>query len=239
MKAFILAAGLGTRLRPITDSIPKALIQLNGKTLLEICIERLKSFGFTELVINVHHFSDQITNFLADKKFFGVDIKISDESKLLLDTGGALNKAAFLLNDEKPFLVHNVDIISDINLTQLYQSQLDSKNIVTLAVQKRKSSRYFLFDEENCLCGWKNEKTGELRITREPSGMLNSFAFSGIHVADSKIFELMPQNDIFSLVDFYLSLAPKNIISYFDHTGSVFFDLGKKENLSEAEKIIT
>lgn len=236
MRAFLLAAGLGTRLKSLTDTTPKALVQINGVTLLELIIKRLISFGFDSIIINIHHFGDQIINFLNEKNNFGVDIKISDERDHLLDTGGGLKNVSSFFNDNKPFLVHNVDILSDLNLSELYHYHLRSNSIATLAVQNRKSSRYFLFDEDNNLCGWKNEKMNETRTTRESKGELIKFAFSGIQIIDPKIFQFMPEKNIFSLVDLYLSIASKKQISYFDHSGSLFFDLGKKENLIQAEK---
>ena len=236
MKAFIPAAGLGTRLKPLTDKTPKALIEINGVTLLELVIKRLISFGFVEIIINVHHLADQVIDFIKTKNNFGIDIEISDEREQLLDTGGGLKKVSDFFNDKKTFLVHNVDILSDINLTDLYNYHLTSSSIATLAVQNRKSSRYFLFDEEKNLCGWKNEKTLETKITRRQIGALTQLAFSGIQVIDPKIFPFMPKNNIFSLVDLYLSIASKEQISYFDHSGSLFLDLGKKENLTQAEK---
>jgi len=237
MKALILAAGFGTRLQPITDSKPKALVEINGITLLEFTIRRLIKFGFNQIIINVHHFAEQIINFLDEKNNFGIEIEISDERDLLLDTGGGLKKASWFFDDGKPFLIHNVDILSDVDLSQFYNSHLNSDSIATLAVQKRKSSRYFLFDDEKYLCGWENVKTNERKITRQPNGKLAQLAFSGIHMADPSIFKLIPPEKVFSIVDFYLSIASQNRISYFDHSNSLFIDLGKKENLAEAEKI--
>jgi NDP-sugar pyrophosphorylase family protein len=239
MRALILAAGLGTRLQPLTDTKPKALVEINGVALLEFMIQRLIKSGFDQIIINVHHFADQIINFLEEKNNFGIEIEISDERDLLLDTGGGLKKANRFFNDSKPFLIHNVDIFSDIDLTQLYNFHLNSNSIATLAVQKRKSSRYFLFDEEKYLCGWKNERTDELKMTRRPNGKLTQLAFSGIHIADTSIFKLMPAEKVFSIVDFYLAIASQNRISYFDHSNSFFIDLGKKENFAEAEKILS
>jgi len=237
MKALILAAGFGTRLQPITDSKPKALVEINGITLLEFTIRRLIKFGFNQIIINVHHFAEQIINFLDEKNNFGIEIEISDERDLLLDTGGGLKKASWFFDDGRPFLIHNVDILSDVDLAQFYNSHLNSDSIATLAVQKRKSSRYFLFDDEKYLCGWENVKTNEHKITRQPNGKLAQLAFSGIHMADPSIFKLIPPEKVFSIVDFYLSIASQNRISYFDHSNSLFIDLGKKENLAEAEKI--
>ncbi|MCX6168877.1 MAG: nucleotidyltransferase family protein [Ignavibacteriales bacterium] len=236
MKALILAAGLGTRLQPLTDKIPKALVEINGITLLEITIKRLITAGFKRIIINVHHFADQIINFIEEKNKFGIEIEISDERELLLDTGGGLKEASWFFGNGKPFLIHNVDILTDIDLSDLYNDHLSSNSIVTLAVQKRKSSRYFLFDEEKYLCGWENVKTNERKMSRESNGELTQLAFSGIHIADPSMFKLMPSEKVFSIVDFYLSIASQNRISYFDHSNSLFIDLGKKENLEEAEK---
>ncbi len=238
MRAFILAAGLGTRLKPLTDTKPKALIEINGVTLLEIVIQRLINTGYKQIIINVHHFADQIISFLKEKNNFGIEIIISDERQMLLDTGGGLKKVSWFFDNGKPFLVHNVDILSNIDLAKLYNFHNNTNSIVTLAVQNRKSSRYFLFDEGKNLCGWKNETTNEIKITRESSGILTQFAFSGIHIANPGIFNQMPADKKFSIVDFYLTIAPHNRIAYFDHSNSLLIDLGKKENLLEAEKII-
>jgi N-acetyl-alpha-D-muramate 1-phosphate uridylyltransferase len=238
MKAFILAAGLGTRLKPLTDTKPKALVEVNGITLLELIINRLQQAGFNKIIVNVHHFAGQIIDFLKSKNNFGVDIVISDESDLLLDTGGGLKKIAKYFDSQEPLLIHNVDIFSDIDLGQLYQFHKETGKITTLAVQDRKSSRYFLFDEQKDLCGWKNISTNEVKTTRSSIGEIKQLAFSGIQVVESSIFNYMPDEKVFSLVDLYLSTAKKEQITYFDHTNSTFLDLGKKEKLAEAEKIL-
>lgn len=231
MKAMIFAAGLGTRLRPLTNNKPKALIEAKGKTLLEIVIQRLQKFGFEEIVINVHHFADQITEYLKANNNFGINIEISDERDKLLDTGGGLKKAKSFFDDQ-PFLIHNVDIISDINLEDLYKFHFNSKALATLAVKNRLSSRYFLFDDENKLCGWKNDKTGETIITNESRKELKPLAFSGIQIADPKIFNYMPDNDVFSIVDVYLKASKEEkILSYRDDE-SFWKDLGRIEDLS-------
>jgi NDP-sugar pyrophosphorylase family protein len=238
MKALILAAGLGTRLKPITNRKPKALVEINGIPILEITISRLIKFGFEEIIINVHHFADQIIDFLIVNDNFGIDIIISDEKKLLLDTGGGLKKTSWFFNDNGPFLVHNVDVLSDIDLRSLCDNFSQSNSIAELAVQNRKSSRYFLFDEDKNLCGWKNEKTDKKIISRDPTGALTKMAFCGIQIVDPKIFGLMPDKDIFSLVDLYLSIASKYSVIYHDYSDSTFLDIGKKENLSEAKNLI-
>ncbi len=238
MKAFILAAGLGTRLRPLTDSTPKALIKLNGIPLLEFIIKRLIKFGFNEIIINVHHLAEQIIDFLGKNKF-DADIFISDERNLLLDTGGGLKKASFFFDDGFPFLIHNVDIISDINLTDFYEYHKKQNSIATIAVQKRNSSRYFLFDNENNLCGWKNSKTSETKIIRTSSSPFTEYAFSGIHAVNPDIFKYFPSDDVFSIIDFYLAVAIEKRITFYDHSRNFFFDLGKKENIKLAEKFLS
>lgn len=237
METFILAAGLGTRLKPITDSLPKALVKINGIPLLEILIKRLVKFSADSIVINIHHFGEQIIDFLESKNNFGLNISISDERELLLDTGGGLKKASSLLNGTD-FLIHNVDIITNLNLRSFFNFHLNNGNIATLAVQKRNSSRYFLFDGNKLLCGWENIKTGEKIISRKPEGSLNRYAFSGIHAGSSNLFPLMPVKDVFSIVDFYLSIAKTHQITYFDHSDTGFVDLGKIDNLANAETII-
>ena len=237
MKAFVLAAGLGTRLKPLTDNKPKALVEVNGITLIELVINRLIRFGFNQLIINVHHYADDIIEYLKKNDNFGIEIVISDEKDLLLDTGGGLKKAGWFFNDEKPFLVHNIDILSNIDLGVFYRSHNSLYSSVTLAVQARYSTRYFLFDEEKSLCGWRNELSGETKITRDPKGKLTPFAFNGIHIIDPEIFKHMPDLNVFSIVDFYLTFSSKHQITYFDHTGSIFLDLGKKENLIRAKEI--
>ena len=235
MRAFILAAGLGTRLKPLTDTKPKALIEVNGITLLEHTIQKLKSYGFDQIIINVHHFSKQIIEFLEDKNNFNIEIRISNEANQLLDTGGGVKYASWFFENGGPFLIHNVDVISEIDFMQLYNLHLSENPVVTLAVQNRISSRYFLFDSEKNLCGWMNSLTKKTIFAREPIGQIKELAFSGIHIASPQIIHMMPDKDIFSIVDFYLTIASKNRITYFDHTDSFFLDLGKKENLSKAE----
>lgn len=234
MKAFILAAGLGTRLKPLTDIKPKALIELNGIPLLEIIIKRLIKFGFNEIIINVHHLAEQIIDFI-EKKNFNAEIHISDERDLLLDTGGGLKKASYFFDDGLPFLIHNVDILSDIDLKDFYEYHKKQNSIATIAVQKRNSSRYFLFDNDNNLCGWKNSKTSETKIIRASSDQFNEYAFSGIHIVNPDIFKYFPSTDVFSIIDFYLAVAVEKRITFYDHSKNFFFDLGKKENLQKAE----
>jgi NDP-sugar pyrophosphorylase family protein len=239
MKAFILAAGLGTRLRPLTEDKPKALIEINGKTLLEITIERLKKFGFDHIIINVHHFADQMIDYLHKKNYFDIDIRVSNEIDLLLDTGGGLKNASWFFENSGPFLIHNVDIISDLDLFRLYNYHIIENPAITLAVQNRISSRYFLFDSEKTLCGWMNAKNKKTIFARKPVGQIRELAFSGIHIASPTIFSLMPDKNVFSIVELYLSIASVNRITYFEHTESFCLDLGKKENIAAAEKFLS
>jgi NDP-sugar pyrophosphorylase family protein len=238
MKAMIFCAGLGTRLKPLTDDKPKALVPLAGKPLIEHVVERLKSFGFTDIIINVHHFADKVEAFLADRSSFGVNITVSDERNLLLDTGGGLKKAASFFSDGQPFLIHNVDIISDINLADLYGRHVESRALASLAVSNRLSSRYFLFDNSMQLAGWKNIKTNEQKIARVGDTYL-PFAFNGIHVVSPEIFNLMEGFDgKFSIVDLYLHLAKSHFIEGIDVTKNRIIDVGKPAALLDAEKLI-
>lgn len=237
MRAMILAAGLGTRLKPLTDSVPKALIKIENHTLLELQIKKLISEGFDEIIINVHHYADMITDYLKQNNFFNCSIEISDESEILLDTGGGLKKASHFFTDGKPFLVYNVDIISDINLKKLVETHLRYNSIATLAVQDRDSSRKFLLDNEMVLCGWMNQKTKEKIISRNSGSRLQQFGFSGIQIIDPKLFKYFPDKEVFSLVDMYLNAAGKENIEGYNHNKDEWMDLGKIENLKEAEKL--
>jgi NDP-sugar pyrophosphorylase family protein len=238
MKAMIFAAGLGTRLKPLTDNKPKALVEIKNIPLLQIVLTKLKDYGFDEVIINVHHFADKIIDYLESKNNFGIHIQISDERDLLLDTGGGLKKASWFFNDGKPFLVYNVDVLSDIDFHKLYRTHLLTNSFVTLAVRNRESQRYFLFNKENILCGWKNIKTGDTKITRQSESQLKPLANSGIQIIDPRIFNLMPDEKVFSIIDLYLKLAPDYKISAFIHDENYWLDLGKKENLAEAEKLL-
>jgi NDP-sugar pyrophosphorylase family protein len=231
MKAIIFAAGKGTRLKPFTDTIPKALVEINGVTLLETTIKKLILFGFNEIIINVHHFADQVIEFLKEKNNFGIRIEISDERDLLLDTGGGLKKASKFFDDNKPFLAHNVDIISNVNLKDMYEFHINSNVLATVAVKDRESQRYFLFNEAGILSGWGNTKTNEEIITRPKSTPLTKLAFSGIHVINPAIFSLMPEENVFSITNFYLNLSCLHNINAYKHDETFWIDLGKVENL--------
>ena len=238
MKAMIFAAGLGTRLKPFTESMPKALVPVAGMPMLEILIEHFQTNGIKDIIINVHHFSDQVISFLSENNNFGANISVSDESDLLLDTGGGLKKAAWFFDDEKPFLVQNVDVISDIRYQEMIDLQSQSGSFATLAVSDRETSRYFLFDERMQLCGWENTKTGELKIVNHNFQNLKRFAFSGIHVIDPEIFNLIQNEGKFSIVDTYLELAATHKITGFEHNPENWVDMGKPDELMKAETIL-
>jgi NDP-sugar pyrophosphorylase family protein len=236
MKAMILAAGLGTRLKPFTDEHPKALAMVNGKTLLQRSIEYLKDFGITEVIINVHHFADKIMAAIKNNDGFGSNISVSDETGEVLETGGGMKKASWFFKGSKPFILMNVDVLTDLDLDAMIKQHLTQKPLATLAVTTRKTSRYFLFDELDNLCGWKNEKTGEQKMSKDISGYKQK-AFSGIHVISPEIFSLIKQDGKFSIIDIYLELSKAHTISAFDHSTSKFIDVGKPENLLRAERM--
>lgn len=236
MKALLLAAGLGTRLKPFTDHHPKALAPVNGRSLLEWNIRNLQRFGIYDLVVNVHHFADQIIAVLQKEKGFGSRVEISDESDAVLETGGGLKKAAPFFEGEKELLVMNVDMLTNANIGTLIAAHSSKNALATLAVQQRSSSRYFLFDGDMKLGGWKNIQTGEHRPAEIAPG-LNPFAFSGIQVLDAAIFQKIRQEGKFSLVDVYLDLCLSEKITGYDHTGDLLLDVGKPESLAKAETL--
>jgi len=234
----IFAAGLGTRLRPLTDHTPKALVEVGGKSLLEHNILRLKHFGYTQIIINVHYLGHMIVDFLQKNNSFGIDIHISDESDKLLDTGGGLKKAISYLQGEKSFLVCNVDILSDIDLNALRLFHEKEEALATLAIQSRTTSRYLLFDENMQLCGWENIKTGEKIITQNTDNQLNNLAFSGIQMIHPRIFEQIEEEGVFSTIPMYLRLSQQEKIIGFRHDKGQWIDVGKIEHFKKAEDIL-
>lgn len=229
----ILAAGLGTRLQQMTKNKPKALVQVNGEPMLKMIINKLKNQGFDYIVVNVHHHAEKIINYILSNDF-GVKIEVSDESDLLLNTGGGIKHAERFLNLDKPFLVHNVDIYSEINLAEMYNYHLESDNLVTLAVRKRSSTNFFLFDETNRLCGWRSYKSNSEIISIQKK-QYKEMAFSGIHVISPKIFKLFKRTGSFSIVNEYLDLAKGNRIGAFIHNDKAVLDLGKPEAIKKFE----
>jgi len=238
MKAMILAAGLGTRLRPLTNDRPKALVEIAGRTLLEITLARLRAFGIREVIINVHHFADQVIEYLKANKNFGMRVEVSRED-VLLDTGGGLKKAGwFLLEDatstDEPFILHNVDVISTIDFTRIVQAHKANQAVATLAVQKRESSRQLLFDEHLQLCGRRAGRDREPEIVRF-SPRLEPLAFSGVHVISPRLLSMMFEDGIFSIVTSYLRLAGQGeSIRAFRADEYYWRDLGRAEDLSQA-----
>jgi mannose-1-phosphate guanylyltransferase len=248
MKAMILAAGLGTRLRPLTDNRPKALVELNGRTLLEITLTRLKSFGVTEAIINVHHFADMVIAYLQSQNNFNMRIEISRE-EVLLDTGGGLKKAAwFFLEDpsrqDEPFLLHNVDIINTIDLTRMLQFHKENQALATLAVQSRETSRQLLFNQNNQLCGRRihNENTVISSEARNLSSSappdlppLQPLAFSGVHAISPRLLPLLTEEGVFSIIPAYLRLSAQNEkIQSFRADQYYWRDLGRPNDLAQA-----
>lgn len=244
MKAMIFAAGLGSRLKPLTDSLPKALVPIAGRPMLEHVILKLKASGFTEIVINIHHFGEQILDFLKTNDNFGLTIHISDERDLLLDTGGGVKKArTFFENSNEPFLIHNVDILSDIDLKELYDYHLQNGGVATLLASQRKTSRYLLFDTERKLRGWINKDTGQVK----PEGfhydesLYREYAFSGIHVFSPAVFRLMEAprwEGKFSIMDFYLATCGQTDYSGYLAEKLELIDIGKPETLARAEEFV-
>lgn len=231
----ILAAGLGTRFKPWTDKHPKALAVINGKSLLQRNIEYLQRYGIREIVVNVHHFADQIIDALQTNQGWGSRIMISDETDVVLETGGGLKKACSWL-EAAPFVLMNVDILTDMDLGAMIGSHFEQRPLATLAVTNRTTSRYFLFDRQDTLCGWRNVQTGQERMAR-PNADLQQKAFSGIHVIDPAIFDLIRLKGKFSMVDLYLDLAATQLIRGFDHSNSKLIDVGKPESAIEAARL--
>lgn len=236
MKAMVLAAGLGTRLRPLTNDRPKALVEVGGRSLLEITLARLRDFGIHDVIINLHHYADMVIDRLKAAGNFGIHIEFSCE-EILLDTGGGLKQAAWFLDGhkEEPFILHNVDVISNIDLQQMVEAHKKNKALATLAVQERKTSRYLLFNEEAQLCGRRLVKEEKTEIVR-PSHHLAELAFAGIHVISPRIFSLLTEQGVFSIVPAYLRLAAQSEkIMAFRADEYYWRDLGKPENIKQAE----
>ena len=237
MKAMILAAGLGTRLRPLTNDRPKALVEVAGRTLLEITIRRLQEFGVREVIVNVHHFADMVIDYLKENNNFGIRIEVSRE-EVLLDTGGGLMKAAwfFLEGADEPFILHNVDVISNIDLVRMVQFHREQKALATLAVQDRETSRYLLFDEHGQLCG-RRKGGGKPDEMVRPAANLQALAFSGIHAISPRMLTMLTEGGVFSIIDSYLRLAKrKDGILAFRADAYYWRDLGTPQNVERVER---
>ncbi len=241
MKAMILAAGLGTRLRPLTNHRPKALVEVDGRTMLEITLSRLRQFGVREVIVNVHHLAEMVIDYLKANQNFGMYIEVSHE-EAVLDTGGGLKKAAHFFEEpishskSKSFILHNVDVLSTIDLGRMVEFHSKTGALATLAVRDRETSRYLAFDEKHQLCGRRagHEQTPELV---RPAAQVHTWAFSGIHVISPRIFELMTEEGAFSIINSYLRLAAQgeNILAFRDDK-YYWRDLGRLENVKQAER---
>lgn len=235
-KAMIFSAGLGTRFKPWTDKHPKALAPVNGKSLLQRNIEYLQQYGIKDVIVNVHHFADQITNAIKKNKGWGSNVIISDETDNVLETGGGLLKAKELFTPGEKFITCNVDILTDLDLGKLVAFHEKHKPLISFAVSNRKTSRNFLFDKDDRLCGWLNSATGEKRISVETKDLIQK-AYSCVVVFEYDVFRHMPFTGKFSLTDMYLELARHHTILGYEHTGDKWVDVGKTESIAVAESL--
>lgn len=237
MKAMIFAAGKGTRLKPLTNNTPKALIKVNGVPMLELVIKNLINIGVNEIIINVHYLANQIIDFLKSKNNFGIRIEISDETNELLDTGGGLKKASWFFSNNEPFILHNVDVISNIDLNEMLKFHINNKALATLAVRKRTSSRYLMFNKKQELCGWENKKNS-VKIVSGSSKNHSSLAFSGIHIINPELLKNINENGRFSIISTYFAYSGSKLILSYQHDKDYWFDIGSPEKLDIAEKYI-
>ncbi|MBC7510819.1 MAG: NTP transferase domain-containing protein [Ferruginibacter sp.] len=236
MMSMIFSAGLGTRFKPWTDTHPKALAMVNGKSLLQRNIEYLQQYGITDVVVNVHHFPKQIMDAINKNKGWGSNVIISDESNEVLETGGGLMKARYLLEGAQPFISLNVDILTNLNLNKLMAFHQQHQPLITFGVTNRKSSRVLLFDDDNRLCGWKNLQTGQEKIAINKPNLIEK-AYSCVVIYQPEIFSLIRQQEKFSIMDSYLDLAAAHVILGYDHSGDHLVDVGKPESVAIAEKL--
>ena len=233
MKALVLAAGLGKRLRPLTDELPKALIEINGIPMIAMLIEKLKKAGINEIIVNVHYKAEKLITYLSSNNF-GIPIHISDETDELLDTGGAIKKASSLFNND--FLVHNSDVLSNIDINALLHYHKKNEAISTLAVRKRESGRYLLFNNNMKLSGWENIKSGKRIISTPDASTLKNFAFSGIHIINPAIFKYLPTKNVFSIIEVYLKACSREKIFGYLHNDDFWLDMGRPDDLNKAKE---
>jgi N-acetyl-alpha-D-muramate 1-phosphate uridylyltransferase len=236
MKAMIFAAGLGKRLGSITQNIPKALVEINGKTALHIAVERCSSYGFDDIIINVHHFADMVEDEVARLNNLGFRVSVSDERDMLLENGGGLYKAKSFF-DNNPFLLYNVDIISDLDLSALYRLHTEKKSLATLAVRNRPGKRFLLIDNQGQLRGWRNILTGEQILAVVNNEELTEIAFSSMHIAEPEIFNYMTEG-IYTMIDLYLRLASEHAIYTLKHDEGYWVDMGTPESLEYVRKLL-
>ncbi len=236
MKAMIMAAGLGTRLGKIAGSIPKVLVDINGKSLLRLAVEKCTASGFDDIIINVHHFADMVEEEVETLRKEGMSITISDERELLLETGGGLYKARGFFNKD-PFLLYNADTVTDLDLNALYRYHMKMKGLATLAVRNREGNRYFLVNQEGILKGWCNKTTGERIIAGDETEKLLEIAFSGMHIINPEIFSYMT-GGVYTMTALYLQLAPSQKIFTFKDDSGYWINVGTPENLKEARNLL-
>ena len=237
MKAMIFAAGLGKRLGDITEKIPKALVDINGKTALQMAAEKCTQFGFDDIIINVHHFADMVEKEVKRLNKTGLRISVSNEREMLLENGGGLYKARDFF-DNTPFLLYNVDIISDLDLSLLYQLHIEKRGLATLAVRHRSGKRFLLVDKSGRLQGWRNISTGEEILSGKSSEALSEIAFSSMHIVEPEIFDYMHEG-IYSMIDLYLKLAKEHPIYTLKHDEGYWIDVGTPESLDYVRKLLS
>lgn len=239
MRAMIFAAGLGTRLGPLTKNKPKALVTVNGVPLLEIAIENLKAQGVTDIIINVHHFADQIIDFIKEKNSFEINIQFSEERKKLLNTGGGLKKALPFFDDGNPFIIWNADIISTLDLKEMLIRHNKNESVATLFTRNRDTTRYLVFDEHDVLIGWTNLMEGKLKLSKtEKAKERRLLAFSGIHIVSPEIIKYMPDKKVFSIIDVYLEAAKQEKLMAFVDNDCEWIDVGRVESVEKAGSIL-
>jgi NDP-sugar pyrophosphorylase family protein len=237
MKAMIFTAGIEGIMAPRRSGEPKALARINNEPLLGILISRLAESGFREIIVNVNHFAEQIIRYLRENNNFNITIEISDETLVRLNRGGGIKGKEWFFNDNKPFLVYCLEILSDLDLQDLYHHHTRSGALATLAVRRRESTKFMIFNEEMHLCGWENTETGETRMVREIKSEARRFAFSRIQVVNPEIFSLLEEEWSFPMAEIYLRLAEKYTIRGYPENESIWMDLGKSEGIIEAEKL--
>ena len=230
----IFAAGLGKRLEKITENIPKALVDINGKTALHLAVEKCTDYGFNDIIINVHHFADMVEDEASRLNKMGFRISVSDEREMLLETGGGLYKARGFF-DKNPFLIYNVDIISDLDLSSLYSFHIKNNGLATLAVRNRPGNRFYLVNESGLIRGWTNKLTGEKILVGAVSEKLTEIAFSSMHIVEPEIFDFMNEG-IYTMTAQYLKLAGEHNIYTFKHDEGFWADIGTPENLEQVRK---
>lgn len=236
MRAIILAAGLGSRLKPLTDNTPKALVAFRGVPMVERIIRNLAYAGVQDIMVNVHHFAGQVVEFLDKLEVEGVNLYISDETGELMDTGGAILLAREFLKREEDFIVHNVDVYTDLDIGDLIRNHRNGKALASLAVKKRPTSRSLLFDDTGFLCGWMHNETGEKRMVRTPSGSLEDFGNSCVQVINAEFLDFFPKTEPRSLTEMYLELAEQHMIGAYTHNQDYWYDLGRYNNFIKADK---